>query len=116
MDLTGEDLGQEPLALLVGAEVHEGGTHRVDGEHGHRRAGAHRLVEEEELLDGRPALAPVLLGPADAEPTVLAHLPDDPAVGRAHPLATEEVLLDVGRQKPAVVLTQLLAQGLLLGC
>ena len=31
---------------------------------------AHRLVEEDELLDGRAALAAPLLGPADAQPAV----------------------------------------------
>ena len=35
---------------------------------------AHRLVEEHELLDRRPTLSAVLLGPADTGPSVGAHL------------------------------------------
>ena len=70
VDLPGQDLGQEELLLLLRAELHDGRAHGVDGQHGHRGPAAHRLVEEDELLDGRAALAAPLLGPADAEPAV----------------------------------------------
>src|SRR5438132_8301912 len=104
------DLGQEELLLLLGAEVHDGGSDRVDGEHRHRRAGAHRLVEEDELLDGRPPLPAPLLGPADAEPAVLAHPADDPAHGLTDAVRVGELLLDLGRQQLGVVRAQLLTE------
>ena len=36
VDLAGQDLGEEELLLLLGAEVHDGRADRVDGEHRHR--------------------------------------------------------------------------------
>ena len=55
----------------------------------------------------------VLLGPADAEPAVLAHLAHDPP--HAGPMPRRgELLLDLGCQELGVVRPQLLAELLLL--
>ena len=83
MNLAGEDLRQEELLLLFAAVPHDGRTDGIDREHRNRRTRAHGLVEEHELLDLRSALAAVFLGPADPEPTVLAHLAHDLAHRRS---------------------------------
>src|SRR5262249_29473244 len=74
----------------------------------------HRLVEEDELLDGGAALTAVLGGPADPEPPVLPHLPDDLTVRLADAVAARERFLDLGRQQLLVVRPQLAAHLLLL--
>jgi hypothetical protein len=114
VDLAPEDLRQEELLLLLGAEVHDRGTDGVDGEHRDGRAGAHRLVEEDELLDGRPPLPAVLLRPADAEPAVLAHPSHDAAHHLTDAVGVGQLLLDLGRQELGVVRAQLAAERLLL--
>jgi hypothetical protein len=75
--------------------------------------GAHRLVEEDELLDLRPALAAVLLGPADAEPAVGAHALHDRAHGGADAVAVVQLLADLRRQELRVVRAEVAAQGFL---
>ena len=82
------------------------GPDRVDGQHGHRGAGPHRLVEEDELLDGRPALAAVLVGPADAQPAVLGHLLDHPAHVGADAVAVGQLGLDLGGEQVGVVVAE----------
>ena len=74
----------------------------------------HRLVEEDELLDGRAALAAVLLGPADPEPPVARHLLGDAAHGGPDAVAQSQLRLDLGGEEVGVVVAQLLAQCLLL--
>ncbi len=113
VDLAPQDLGEEPLLLLLGAVAEDGGTDRVDGQHRHRGAGPHRLVEEDELVELGLALAAVLRRPADAEPAVGAHLLDDLAHRRADAVGADEGLLHLRRQQLGVVVPQLLAQGLL---
>ena len=100
-------------ALLLAAELHDRGRHRVDGEHRHRGAGPHRLVEEDELLDRAAALAAVLVGPADAEPAVGAHLPDHPAHDRPDALAVTQLAARVVVEQVVVVVAELLAELLL---
>ena len=115
LDLAGQDLGQELLLLLVGAELHDRRRHRVHRKHRHRRAGPERLVVEDELLDGGAVLAAVLLGPADAQPAVLAHLAYGfLGLGAAH-LPRRHLLLDLGGDDLGEVLPQLLLQFELLG-
>src|SRR5262249_11708214 len=60
--------------LLLARVLHDRRRDRVQRERRHHDAGVHGLVEEDELLDRRAALAAVLLRPADTEPAVLAHL------------------------------------------
>ena len=75
------------------------GPDRVEGHEGKRRPGPLHLGEEDELVGGRPALAAVLLGPADAQPAVLAHPPDQGAEGLAAlALAVEGPAHVVGEQ------------------
>src|SRR5690606_5743593 len=69
------------------------------------------LLEEDHLLDHRHAAAAVLLRPADAEPAVLADLPDELAVELAalhaahgaSPLRRHQ-LLEVAAEGPAELL------------
>ena len=82
VDLAGEDLRQEERLLLLAAVARDRRADRVGGEHRHRRAAAHRFVEEDELLDLGAALPAVLRGPSDPEPAVGAHLTHDLAVVR----------------------------------
>jgi hypothetical protein len=110
VNVAGQDLREEELLLLLSAVVHQGGAHRVDGEHRHRRAGPHRLVEEDELFDGALALATPLLGPADTEPTVGGHLLDHPAHVGTDSVAPVKLLGDLGGEEFVVVLTQLVAK------
>src|SRR5690606_867556 len=62
-----------------------------------------------------PALAAVLLGPADAEPAVLAHLADGVAEDLAALAGTAEALTDLGGQQLGEVRAQLVTQCFLLG-
>ena len=78
------------------------------------RAAAHRLVEEDELLDGRAALPAPLRRPADAEPAVAAHLLDHLAHHGPDAARLRQLLLDLGGQQVLVVGAQLALQRLLL--
>ncbi len=100
--------------MLVGAVLHDGGTHRVDREHRHRSAGPHRLVVEDELLDLAAALAAVLGGPANAHPTVSGHLTDDLPMHLAHALLNVKRLTNLGGEDAVVVAPQFGAKRLLL--
>ena len=107
---------REVFALLrVGAERHDRGSDRVDRHEGERRAGALDLVEEDELLEHAASLAPVLAGPADAEPAVGADLPHDIAEHRRPLTRFADLLAHLGRQQPLEVVAQLAPQLLLLG-
>ena len=77
-------------------------------------AAAHGLVEEDELLNGRAALATPLGGPADAEPAVAAHLLDDLAHHGTDAARLRELFLELGGQQVLVVGAQLALQRLLL--
>jgi hypothetical protein len=112
VDLASQDLREVEVLLLLRAVGHECGGDRVDGEHGDRGPGAHRLVEEQELLDRAAALTAVLGGPTDAQPAVATHLDDDVAHGRAYALAVGHLLLDLGREQFVVVGPQLAAESL----
>ena len=74
-----------------------------------------RLVEEDELLDGRATLAAVFLRPADAQPAVGPHLPEGPHVLRAAALADGELGLVLGRHDVAEIGADLLLQRAMLG-
>ena len=114
VDLSGQDLGEEELLLLLRAEVHDGRAHRVDRQHRHRSAAAHRLVEEDELFNGRTALPTPFGGPADAEPAVAGHLLDHLAHRGADTARVRELFLELRGQKILVVGTQLALESLLL--
>ena len=114
VDLPGQDLGEEELLLLLRAEVHDGRAHGVDRQHRHGGAAAHRLVEEDELLNGRATLATPLGRPADAEPAVASHLLDDLAHHGADAAGPRELFLELGGQQVLVVGAQLALQRLLL--
>src|SRR5262249_15245150 len=108
-------LRQEELLLLLRAVLHDHRAHRHDGERRQQHARPPRLVEEDELLDRRPSLAAVLLGPADTEPTVGAHLLERAHVLRAAALAGGELGLVRGRDDFAEVGADLLLQRAMLG-
>src|SRR5207249_5120520 len=97
------------------AVLHEGRRAGIDGESRQHDASARRLVEEDVLLDRRPALAAVLPGPADAEPAVGAELADGLHVERPAALALGELRLVLRRDEAAEVDAQLAADRLLLG-
>jgi hypothetical protein len=110
VDLAAQDLREEEPLLLVRPELHDRRRDGVDGEHRDGRARPHRLVEEDELLDGRHAAAAVLLRPADAEPAVASHLQDDLADGGADALGAADLGPQLGREQPRIVLAELLAE------
>ncbi len=114
VDLTLQDLVDVELLLLFRSVPHDRRCDRVDGEHRHRRARAHRLVEEDELFDRRHAPAAPLLGPTDTRPAVAAHLLPHILGDFADTLALAQVVLDLGREQVAVVRAELVAQRLLL--
>ena len=88
VQLAGEDLRKELRLLLLGTELHDRLADGVDREERDRHPGAPRLVGEDELLEVGAALAAVLLGPADTEPTVAAHRAQ-PRGTRGPPLSPE---------------------------
>ena len=65
--------------------------------------GAHRLVEEDELLDRGHAAAAPLLRPADAGPAVAAHLLPDVLRDLPDSLALAQIVFDLGREQFVVV-------------
>src|SRR5450631_1918879 len=77
-----EDAGQDALLLLVGAEGHQGRADAVQREERERHPGPVGLLHEDHLVDRPPSPAPVLHGPAQPEPAVLAHPTDVMGVGR----------------------------------
>ena len=107
MNVSGQDLWQEEVFLLIGAIGHDRWANGVDGEHGHWSAGAHGLIKEDELLEGRAPLAAVLLGPANTEPAVGGHLLDDATHRGANAMALGEFFLDLRGQQLRVIVTQL---------
>ncbi len=113
VDVTGQDLREEEVLLLLRAELHDGRTDGVDGQHGHRRPGTHRLVEEDVLLDGRAALAAVLGRPPDAQPAVLGHLLDHASHVGPDAVTFGQLRLDLGGEQVGVVLTQPVPERLL---
>ena len=74
VELAGEHPGQVLRLLLRRAEPHERRAHGGHRDERERRTAALDLVEHDVLLDRRPALAAVLLRPAEPEPAVLADL------------------------------------------
>jgi hypothetical protein len=72
--LTSEDLRQEVLLLLLGTEAADRRPNGSERQEGEGKARTLNLIGEDVLLDQRPALAAVLLRPADAEQAVRAHL------------------------------------------
>ena len=82
---------------------------------GNGRPGPLDLGEEDELVRGRAALAAELLGPADPEPAVLAHAPDQRAEHLAALGLAVEGLADVVGEQLGEVRPELLPQGQLLG-
>jgi hypothetical protein len=114
VDLAGEDRAQELLLLRLAARVHQRRSDRVQRDERDRRARTPRLLEPDQLLDRGASLAAVLLGPADAEPAVAAHLPDQLLVQRAG-LEAVQLRAQLGSDQLGEVGAQLGAQRLLLG-
>ena len=77
------DLGQVELLLLLGAERHDRRGDAVDRQEWHRRPGDGRFVGEDQLVHRRTGLPAVLLGPAQGQPSVAAHLRHGLPVGVA---------------------------------
>ena len=116
VDLAGEDAGQEARLLLVGAVRHDRRADGVDGDERERRMGALHLVEQDELIGRRPALAAELLRPAEAEPAVGAHLPHDPAeLGVALAVVAHAARAPRAGAARSKYVAQLFAQRFLLG-
>src|SRR6185436_16338269 len=92
MELASEYLWQVEFLLLFSAELHDGRRDRVHGQHRHWSAGAHRFVEEDELLDRRHAATAVFLRPPDTQPAVGSHLQHHLAHRRADSLAAPHLL------------------------
>ncbi len=113
--LAAQDRGQEARLLRRRPVLHDGLGDGVDGERRQHDPGARRLVEEDELLDRRPALPAVLARPADAEPAVGAELPDRLQIERAAALGPGQLGLVLGRHQAREVRAQLLTERLLLG-
>src|ERR671920_2117596 len=113
-ELAGQDAGEEAGLLLVGPEGDERRADGVERHEGHRGARPHGLVEEQELVHGRAALAAVLLGPADAQPAVLADPSDHRAV-QLTALGAAEAGPDVVGHEPGEVGPQLVAERSLVG-
>ena len=114
VDLAGQDPRQEEALLLVGPEPHDHRAHGVEGDEGERGPGPLHLGEEDELVRGRAALAPELLGPADAQPPVLAHTPDQRPEHLAALGLGVEGLADVVGEQLGEVGPELLPEGQLL--
>ena len=87
----------------------------VDRERRQHDAGARRLVEEDELLNGRTALAAVLRRPADTEPAVGPEPVHGCHVERPAALALGELGLVRRGHELGEVRAQLAAERLLLG-
>ena len=113
MDVALEDLGEEVLLLSVGAVAHDGRPDGVDRERRHRGAGPHRLVEEDELLDGGAGLPAVLRRPPDPGPSVETHLLPHPADVGPHASAGAQLVPDLRRDQLGEVGTELLPERLL---
>ena len=120
--LDGQDLGQEPLLLLVGPERHQRRTEQLLAEVVDPRGGVGPcvLLVEDHLLPQREAAAAVLLGPADAGPAVLGEVPvpGQPLLDRLVLLARAAEPLDARELAGQVVLEprpDLGPEGLVLG-
>ena len=79
------------------------------------RAGAPRLVDEDELLDRRRSLTAVLGRPPDPEPPIGAHLAHRCERGRATRLAGRALVEDLVGHQVVEVRAQLGAQRFLCG-
>ena len=115
VQLPGEDLGEEGLLLLLGAELHERRADGVQRDERERDTGAVRLVVEEVLLHRGAALPAVRGGPPDAEPAVLAELAHELAVRLATRLAAGQLAASLRRHQRREVAAQLGLEGPLLG-
>ena len=115
VQLAPEDGGQEARPLVVGSEPHDRRPDRVHGDERERRTRPLHLVEEDELVGGRPALSAVLLRPAHAEPAVGPHLRNEGAEQRAPLSGDAERGAHLIGQQLVEIRAQLLAQRLLLG-
>ena len=100
----------------VAAVGHDGRTHRAQGQQGQREAGPLDLVGQQELVDGRPALASELRGPAQAQPTVAAKLAQGGGVQRTATVGVVQLLVELRRHELRHVQPDLLPQGLLVVC
>ncbi|AFP42179.1 hypothetical protein MSMEI_5745 [Mycolicibacterium smegmatis MC2 155] len=118
VQFTRGDLGQEELLLFLCAERHDRRRDAVDGQKRHRRARDRGLVGEDQPVHGRAGLTAELLGPAEREPPVLAHLRDGLAVDvpAAHlAFGRAERLHPLRRHQLGEVRAQFATQLLLLG-
>ena len=113
MQVTGKNLRQEEFLLPFGAVIHDRGTDGVERQHRDRCPGAHRFIEEDELVDGPALLAAVLLGPAHSRPAVGAHLLPDPLGRFADAVAVRQLLDRVGVEQLVVIGPQFGAESFL---
>ena len=113
VDLAPKDLRKEEILLFLGAVLHDRRRHAVDRQHGNRRPGPHGFIEEDELLDEGATLAAIFLGPADAQPTIRAHLEHHLTHGLSNTAAAMQLRPDLRREELVVIGPDFLAQGLL---
>ncbi len=98
VDVAGQDLREEEVLLLLGPELHDGRPDRVDGQHGHRRTGPHGLVEEDVLLDGRAALAPVSSATASSAAGTASSSWKSLVAHQVHALGSRSAIFEVNRR------------------
>ncbi len=93
MQLPGEDLGQEEVFLFLTTVCHQGRAHGLQRDRRQRHVGQRGFVDEDLLLELAEAAPAILEWPADAEPAVAAHSPDDLAVDMAVTLGEHRLAL-----------------------
>ena len=97
--LTGEDAREEALLLIVASKLNQGRSDRVEGHERHGAVGPLCLVEQDELVGGRPASPAVLGWPAEAEHPVRSESSDDRSPDRGRLVAALQRVPDlVGHQ------------------
>jgi hypothetical protein len=77
----GRDARQNVGLLLLRAEPHQRRTNGVYGDEGERRLGKHQFFQQDFLSQRVQTPAAITFRPAGRQPAILAHLPDDLAVG-----------------------------------
>src|SRR5580765_8613221 len=83
VELTAGDARQDIALLLRRAAPDQGRTDGVDGHERKRRLGKPQFLKNDLLGQGIEPATAVLLGPAGGQPAVLAHAPEEAAVGAA---------------------------------
>ena len=115
-DVAGQNARQIGGLVLLGAVGHQRGPHGVEGDERHGAPGPLGLVEEDELVDGRPTLAAVGLGPPDAQHPVSSQAAEDLPSDRAGLMGALECFADLIGHEAGEVRPQLGAERALVVC